>query len=126
MARVREFEFKLMKFVYDYCFGAYMINLRASDTRDIRIQTAKRSAALKYAARVTLVALFAIKLLQLVRRMATEEVSSYSFVHVCILLQVATGLFCATSVIIKDDVAVAFFAFQHSVCQKFRGKSAFQ
>lgn len=126
MVQATEFEFRLWKFISDYCFTTYMISLKASNSRDIRIEAAKRSIVWKYTARVIMVALFATKLLHLVHRATRPDVSAYFFFHSHILLYVVTGLICATAFIIMSNEALTFFNFQHAVCQKFLGKLIFR
>ena len=123
MVKATAFELKLIKFYFDYCFTAYMVNLKVSATSEIGIETANRSVVLKHASRIIQVALFGTKLLYLVCRTTVGDTSSYYFFHSIMILHVATGLYCAVCAIVMSEEALAYFSFNRFVCRKFLGKS---
>ena len=121
MVKATNFELKLWKFFSDYCFVTFMIDLRTTDTRDIRVKQIKRSFVAKCMVRISQATLFAMKLFSLVYRMSKDETSSYYFFHSHVMLYVTTGLYSATAVTTKSDEALAYFNLQHAVCKQFLG-----
>ena len=97
MEKIYEFTLRAFKASFDISFTLNMIPLKRWNRGGLGMETAALSSVAKYTVWFMQSVFFFQKLIFLLFRSVTSETYAYFILHINIMLQIGTGVFCTAS-----------------------------
>lgn len=105
-----------IKIIFDAVFFLYAKPFKRSGS-SLRLERVDRSPKLKYTLRSLQVLAVLQRLISLLFRVTTDDISGYLLFHFGVVGHTVVGLSCAITFIVKADVTIQYFHFLYFMLQ---------